>query len=71
MIMNSQSSEVQINARINGKYSDFVQTEGDPRLIYNRHDATLECCLEASLEPYVDVYLNDSVSPPSASSFPN
>ena len=69
MVMNYPSSEVQmqINARINGKYSDVVQTEADLRLIYNRDDATLQYRLEASLEPHLNVSLNNSVSPPSAS----
>jgi hypothetical protein len=60
MIMNSQSSDVHIN----GKYSDAAQTVGDPiivRVNYNRDE-------EYILEPYLNVYLKDSVSSPSVSS---
>ena len=68
MVMNYPSEvQMQINARINGKYSDVVQTEADLRLIYNRDDATLQYRLEASLEPHLNISLNNSVSPPSAS----
>ncbi|KAH9987695.1 hypothetical protein BJV77DRAFT_772103 [Russula vinacea] len=61
MVMNYPSEvQMQINARINGKYSDVAQTEADLRLIYNRDDATLQYRLEASLEPHLNVSLNNS-----------
>ena len=80
IMMNPQSSEVHIIIG-NGKYSesDTAQTVpvGDPNpniacLFYGHHDDTAVQHLEASLEPYLNVCLNDSVSPTvCAFQFPN
>lgn len=57
MVMNSRSSEVHIN----GKYSDAAQIVGDPN--FERVICNLKRDEEFILDPYLNVYLKDSVSP--------